>query len=180
MKRTLIIAALLFSALAGWRMLTPAPPTLVETGDSVRFGPPPEIVFQKAFWRRPGAADEILHAERREQQDGSWQWFIQVRPSAELVSHLITDNAFGLSTQPRSLTSSIKNAPKWFPQLEKALTNASGSFCLHFDREAGLITATDSGGGFRPGAPEPRIVSQTAETAAGRLPRHLPPNPPKP
>ncbi len=178
MKRTLIIFALLLSALAGWQWLTPSAPAEAESGESARHGPPPEIVFQKAFWRRPGPQDEILHAERCEQQDGSWQWFIQVRPSPALVKHLITENAFGLNSKASAVN--INDAPAWFPVLKQAQCSPTSHFCLHFDREANLLTATDSGGGFRPGAPEPKIVSQASETAAGRLPRHMPPNPPKP
>ena len=61
-----------------------------------------EAVFQRAFWRRPGAGDRILHAERRDWKDAGaavqkWQWFVAVAPSPEFRRWLLEDNPFELA-----------------------------------------------------------------------------------
>lgn len=140
-------------------------------------------VFQKAFWKRPTAGDQILHAERREWADSDgvqrWQWFIAVKPSAELVKHLRDDNAFNLV--PATSSTRSPDAPDWFrfvPAEVTILHAPGGNMRLAFSKQDNLLYATDSGGGFQPGAPAPvkPLQSQQA-TSTGRLPTTPPPNP---
>jgi hypothetical protein len=145
----------------------------------------PVEVFQKAFWKRPAAADTILHAERREWSDANgltqWQWFIAVQPSPELVKHLREDNAFGLV--PGTRWPELKDAPSWFsPGAEsgQVLRSPSGSMLLWFRQSDGQLFATDAGGGFRPGAPVPAGAAAATALTTGRLPDGPPPNPLKP
>lgn len=139
------------------------------------------LVFERAFWKRPGSADEILHAERREWVDGGglqkWQWFIVVRPSDDLARHLRTNNAFGLSAEARATLPA--DAPEWFrheaDHLE-VMKAPGGRMTLAFSRD-GLLYGTDSGGGFYPGKPLAERVAETASTPSGRLPTSPPPAP---
>ena len=75
-----------------------------------------EEIFKRAFWRRPGKDDEILHAERHEWRDGDglqrWQWFLVVKASPQLIKDLRDDNAFGLV--PGAAGSLNPEAPSWF------------------------------------------------------------------
>ncbi len=151
-------------------------------------GPPtntvtdPVAVFQKAFWKRPSAADEILHAERREWHDADgvsrWQWFIGVKPSAALVEHLITANAFMLAPASAGKGAAPRppaGAPDWFPaEAPETFANAAGSFLVLWDKERNILHATDGGTGFRPGAPEP-AKPVPAAPSEGRLPATPPP-----
>ena len=144
----------------------------------------PAVVFQKAFWKRPVPEDQILQAERREWQDttglSKWQWFISVKPSAPLVDHLVRDNAFGLSTSHDSRFDTTAAAPSWFPTKTtpgtQILTSGNGTFTLLWDKENNHLHATDSGTGFRPGAPEPGQPVASARPV-GRLPPTPPPKP---
>ena len=145
----------------------------------------PVEVFQKAFWKRPAPSDKILHAERREWSDANgiiqWQWFLKVQPSPELVKHLREDNAFGLV--PGMATAALADDPPWFsPQVEDVdvLRSPSGSMRLLFSKTDGLLYATDTGGGFRPGTPERSDTAAATPATTGRLPGQPPPNPLKP
>jgi len=193
MKTLIVIATALAVGFIGWRMASPdktphkvhkivstySPPTSTVTD--------PALVFQKAFWKRPTPEDQILHAERREWQDkdglSKWQWFIAVKPSPALVDHLITDNAFMLTVAPHSNGAASRqqdqSTPQWFAQpteTHQVLTNPNGTFHLLWDKKKNLLHATDSGSGFRPGAPEP-AKAITASQPEGRLPTTPPPKP---
>lgn len=186
MKRLLISLTALIVAAVGWHLASPkSEKSDLSDSPDHSFPKPtstftdPALVFQKAFWKRPTAEDEILHAERREWQDkdglSKWQWFIAVKPSPALVDHLITDNAFMLT--PRSGGYENAEAPKWFPtEAPQTFANPNGTFCILWDKEANLLHATDSGNGFRPGAPEP-VRAITATQPEGRLPTTPPPKP---
>lgn len=139
----------------------------------------PELVFQKALWRRPSEQDRILQAERREwvEEDSvtKWEWFLEVEPSKELRSYLWEENAFSLremKTQPPKLV----QVPEWFrfdPASTVRLGSDDGSMDLYFlpDR----IFATGKGGGFREGAERPiRKKSATQKPTTGRLPNRSP------
>ncbi len=185
MKAFLVISAVLIVGLIGWRMASPEKTSDRSHTTSLTYNSPPPTttntnpteVFQKAFWKQPTPEDEILRAERKEWADNSglskWQWFLSVKPSAALVEHLITQNAFMLrrSEPPSKL-------PEGFPESAKGYetySNASGAFWILWNKEENLLHATDSGSGFRPGAPEPvkAVVSTPPE---GRLPVTPPPN----
>lgn len=190
MKAAVIVTTVLALGWLGWFLASPTSgladrPDLSDLADSA---PPtttltdPAAVFQKAFWKRPTANDKILHAERREWADGAgvqkWQWFIAVKPSAELVQHLIADNAFSLTRTDRRGPAAER--PGWFPESaddHEVFASASGTFTLLRDRNTGLLYATDSGGGFRPGAPEPVLAPAVQTASAGRLPTTPPPKP---
>jgi len=144
----------------------------------------PAEVFQKAFWKRPAADDTILHAERREwkTEEGvsKWQWFISVRPGHDLVGHLIKENAFMLAKLEEGDILPPQEPPEWFPASKEGcevFANASKSFRLLWDREKNLLHATDSGGGFQPGAPQPAKPVSVSANTPGRLPLTPPPNP---
>ena len=142
----------------------------------------PAVVFEKAFGKRPSNDDQILHAERLEWKDASgiskWQWFITVEPSKALLDHLITQNAFSLT--PVKNTKNNPEAPKWFPGSKasfEAFTNSSGTFTVFWDKARNLLHATDSGRGFRPGAPQPLTAPIASQQPQGRLPSTPPPKP---
>lgn len=119
-----------------------------------------EEVFRKAFWQHPGEEDRILHAERREWADAGglrkWQWFIVVDASPALLKRLRDDNVFDLKRQ--ATRPAFSHPPDWFRIPDTGvefMTSAGGGFCLILDETGNRIHATDSGTGFRPGAPEP-------------------------
>lgn len=115
-------------------------------------------VFQRAFWRRPGSGDRILHAERKEWSDATgvqkWQWFIVVDPSPEFRRWLIEDNPFELAALASGGEEvAVENAPKWFPGLDARAAlaqyrNRGGRMIVLLDRKSGRIFATDGGSGF--------------------------------
>jgi hypothetical protein len=135
-------------------------------------------VFEKAFWKHPTADDHILHAERREWSDAAgvqkWQWFIAVQPSPQLVKHLRDDNAFNLVPATEAL---IDSAPSWFATGGKVLQSLQGNMRLIFNDKANTLYATDSGGGFKAGAPEPAKNIPPTASVPSRLPPTPPPNP---
>lgn len=140
-------------------------------------------VFKRAFWRRPGPNDTILHAERREWSgpDGvdRWQWFIAVEPSPELVKRLIEDNAFNLV--PTKAPPEIQDAPDWFefpPSKFEVFAAPHGNMCFFYRKTGNLLHACDAGGGFHPGAPEPVAPVSPPSAPPGRLSGTPPPNPP--
>ena len=151
-----------------WRQ---APPTKTVT-DS-------EAVFKRAFWRRPGPGDEILHAERHEWSDAEglqrWQWFLVVKASPELIKDLRDDNAFGLV--PGATVSLNPEAPDWFvinPDDFSLFQSPQTGMRLMFSKAGHTLYATDSGRGFTKGAPEPSPPIPQAPVP-GRLPAARPP-----
>ncbi len=121
----------------------------------------PAEVFRRAFWRHPTDADHILHAERRvNPDDNSWQWFIQLHPSPELLAALRDPDTLGLSAlppgqTPRSWTIPSEPPPAWFPAHDSL---ADETFEIRRGPASGLTTlyrahdntlfATDHGTGF--------------------------------
>jgi hypothetical protein len=138
-----------------------------------------EEIFKRAFWRRPGKDDEILHAERHEWRDGDglqrWQWFLVVKASPQLIKDLRDDNAFGLV--PGAAGTLNPEAPSWFvfkPDEFSIFQSPHAGMRLIFSKTDNVLYATDSGRGFTKGAPEP--AKQAAPpTASGRLPTTPPP-----
>ena len=149
------------------------PPTLTKT-DS-------EEIFKKAFWQRPAADDEILHAVRHEWNDEGgllrWQWFLVVKASPGLITYLREDNAFGLV--PASSAPPGSEVPAWFrydPGEVELLQSPQSSMQLIFSNHDNTLYATASGRGFTRGAPESPPAAQGAPSA-GRLPTTPPPRP---
>lgn len=152
-----------------------------------RSGPPTKTVtdageiFKRAFWRRPGDGDEILHAERHEWSDADglqrWQWFLVVKGSPGLIKYLRDDNAFGLVAA--NSAPATAEAPAWFQinQEEVVLLQSPQSgMRLMFCKSDNTLYATASGRGFSKGAAEPPARTQGAP-APGRIPTTLPPQP---
>jgi hypothetical protein len=147
----------------------------------------PVKIFQRAFWATPTSEDKILHAERREWSgpDGveKWQWFLVVEPSPALLKRLRDDNAFGLIPAPSAID--ILNAPNWFQfkrEEVSVLKSPQAKLQLIFSKDNRTLYATDSGLGFRPGAPEqiPKMQPSSSAPSSGRLPITPPPRPKAP
>ncbi len=189
----LLIAAVVVAGggFAVWRFMPAKPPLPVAVTVAADPGPAPDVktvdpvaVFQRAFWKRPSAADKILNAERREWQDeGSvsrWQWFLEVEPSPEIVRYLRDENAFLLT--PAKTASLPANAPAWFIKDTagaRILTAPRGGMQLIFTAGDAKLYATDSGGGFRSGTPE-KAPALAGDNGKGRLPSSPPPPRAKP
>lgn len=190
-SRKFILAAVVASSAFGWAELrrlrsmesTPAPAK--RSHIAWRQGAPTKTVtdsaeiFKRAFWRRPGNEDQILHAERHEWSDAEgllrWQWFLVVKASPELIKDLRDDNAFGLVSA--SSVSSNPEAPDWFvfkPDEFSIFQSPQSGMKLMFSKTDNTLYATDSGRGFTKGAPESDKPIQQAPTL-GRLPTTLPP-----
>ena len=115
-------------------------------------------VFQRAFWRRPGANDHILHAERIEWSDpqtgvAKWQWFIALKPGAEFKTWLREKNPFTLAPAASFQAPADTRRPAWFPATGSAddheiLRGDTMSILLTHD--GGRMYATASGHGFAP------------------------------
>jgi hypothetical protein len=139
----------------------------------------PTLVFQKAFWKRPGEQDRILQAERREWRENGeithWQWFIELEPSPAIVSYLKEQNAFGLA---RTKTANIpKGAPKWFSNKTEGtqiLQAPGGTMQLIFLPENQKLYATGSGKGFTKGTPELAANNPRSPQPASRIPTTSP------
>jgi hypothetical protein len=139
-------------------------------------------IFKRAFWRRPTAEDKILHAERREWTDDDglekWQWFLAVEPSTALLNYLRKDNPFSLV--PLGTAPEIEDAPAWFTfqgDEVDSLHAPHGRMLLIFSKTNYLLLATDSGGGFYPGAQEPMEQTPVIQSSSGRFPSMPPPHP---
>lgn len=142
----------------------------------------PVKIFQRAFWASPTSEDKILHAERREWSgaDGleKWEWFLVVEPSPALLKRLRDDNAFGLI--PAASAAATANAPGWFRfdgDEVHVLKSPQAKLQLIFSRDHRTLYATDTGLGFRPGAPEPTQSTPQQAPVPGRLPTTPPPRP---
>ena len=187
-SRILSLVAVLLLLWLGWYWMRahraphvdqPSPEGAQSGANSVQNDP--VKIFQRAFWASPTDEDTILHAERREWSDGEgvlkWEWFLVVEPSPALLKRLLDDNAFGL-VQAKS-AADIAHAPKWFAfdANESAVMKSPHSdMQLVFSRDNKVLHATDSGLGFRPGAPEP-VKQAPPPSASGRLPTTPPPIP---
>jgi hypothetical protein len=194
MRRRVVIVVTLLAVLLLWLVWRwqdgrRKPPVEQPSLEAPKVDPPTKVesdpvkVFQRAFWASPTDDDEILHAERREWSDTQgvrkWQWFLVVEPSAALLKRLRDDNAFGLA--PASSAADIADAPKWFAFDAKEIVvmkSPSSEMQLIFSKGGKLLHATDSGLGFRPGAPEPaKQAPLSSAPAPGRLPSTPPPTP---
>jgi hypothetical protein len=178
-----VVAAAVIGAV--WKFRLSSAPARTASGNDK--STPPSVlladkteVFQKAFWKRPGPLDEIMHAERREWLGDAgvsrWQWFLVVRPSPELLRHVKEDNVFSLRAVPGIAVPS--QAPEWFPTVFENATcfqSASGSMKLVFSNHDEWIYATDEGGGFQAGAPEAKPMEPGRPAQTGRLPAVPPP-----
>ncbi len=173
MKRKLILllaaAAVLLSGLVTIRHLARRPqpaelPVVTQSagpGQSVAITRSPEEIFRRAFWRRPTAADRIVHADRREWSDPDrgvqrWEWFLQVRPSVALLRTLRDPATFGLlpSTTPHAPIKPF-SAPAWFPSVAQLagcqiLQSPAGGLTVYYRAADNVLFATDAGRGFAP------------------------------
>jgi len=153
--------ALLAVYLASARRSIPEPPptaaTVVPTPVTVVSDAAPDAtvdpaeVFRRAFWKRPGAEDHILHADQQEWQDDEgrtrWQWSIAVRPGAGLKTYLAS-NPFALVAAD---TVVLADQPAWFPASAGGLDlqRSPASHLVHlWDPVTGVLYATDRGGGL--------------------------------
>lgn len=138
-----------------------------------------EVIFKRAFWRRPSEEDQILHAERHEWSDEDglqrWQWFLVVKASPGLIKDLRDDNAFGL--MPGFSGPSSPEAPAWFvfkPDDFSIFQSPQTGLRLMFSKVDNTLYATDSGRGFTKGAPEPAKPTKQV-SGPERLPARMPP-----
>jgi hypothetical protein len=112
-------------------------------------------VFRRAFWRQPSTADHILQADRRvDPDDGSWQWFIQLHPSPELLAALRDPENLGLlpTTSPRAL-SDAGDIPDWFspaalPIDFEILQSPATALTVLYRAADNTLFATDHGPAF--------------------------------
>jgi hypothetical protein len=139
-------------------------------------------VFKRAFWRRPSAQDEILHAVRHEWSDADglarWQWFIVVKASPRLIKDLRDNNSFGLV--PAASGPAAAESPDWFefnPVQVSEIQSPDARLRLMFSKADNTLYATASGGGFTKGAPEPLPPAIQSAPSIGRLPSYSPPTP---
>lgn len=140
-------------------------------------------IFKKAFWQRPTAGDQILHAERHEWREAEgvtkWQWFIVVKASPELLKYLRDDNAFGLIPADSALLPDDK--PAWFsfnPSEVMVLKSPRGKMQLVFKTHDNTLYASDSGSGLQPAVTAPVAPRKTGQQpSTGRLPATPPPTP---
>ena len=191
-KLSVLLIALGIGMLAclGWRVLDSRREPSLDPAASPRWksAPPTSVendrekIFQRALWANPTSEDHILHAERREWKDADgvqkWQWFLVVEPSTALLKRLRDDNAFGLV--PAAAASLPADAPDWFdfkPDDVSILKSPQTKLQLIFSKDHHTLYATDTGRGFRAGAPEP-IPPAPQAPVPGRLPTTHPPKPP--
>ncbi len=197
MSSRFVIGAALVSvlAVAGWSAFGPAsspPPPAAAAARTEASGPAkpvlkpeaePAEVFRRAFWKRPGPDDYILHAERRELAGAGgshkWRWFLVLKASPGLLTYLRQENAFGLRPAASPLVPPPE-APAWFSFPEndfKTYGSRTGSMRLSFANDGNLLYATGEGGAFAPGVPEaPAATPVQTETSSGRLPSGPPPS----
>lgn len=132
------------------------PPTTTSTTD-------PAEVFRRAFWRQPTSADQILQAERRvDPANDSWQWFIQLHPSPEILAALRNPENLGLRTlptdeDPRPWPITPVAPPAWFPAVEsldpehfKICQSPSTGLTILYREADNMLFSTDHGAGFAP------------------------------
>lgn len=198
MRKLLLILAIIAAALLlwlGWGWLDARRKPSVDKPSIAawKVDPPTKIdndpvkIFQRAFWANPTNEDKILHAERREWSDADgvqkWQWFLVVEPSPALLKRLRDDNAFGLA--PATSATVITGAPAWFvfkSEEVSVLKAPQAKLELIFSKDNRTFYASDSGLGFRRGAPEqiPKTPPSSSAPSSGRLPITPPPRPKAP
>lgn len=188
LRLTLLLVLTALTVLGGlaWRSFHGEEKSSAAAAPPVWQGEPPTLsmtdageIFKKAFWRRPGPEDEILHAVRHEWSDEDgllrWQWFLVLKASPGLVRYLRDENAFGLVAG--SAVVEDTTMPSWFrfDPTEVAVLQAPGAgMRLMFSNHDNTLYATASGRGFTRGAPEPPPTVQ-GDSAPGRLPPSSPP-----
>ena len=190
----LLLPAVALTAAAGWYGRGSRQPEPAPAGETLplRAGPPPSriltdpaAVFTRAFRREPAAGDVIAHAERQEWSDAGgvtkWAWFLEVNASPELLKYLVADNSFGLVPGPAGALP--EGRPSWLsydPAGVRVFRSPRGNLRLILSKQGNKLFATDSGSGFRRGAPAP-VAADSAITrqapAPGRLPATSPPKP---
>lgn len=158
-----------------------APPIIWQGAPPTRTVTDAEEVFKRAFWRRPSAEDEILHAERHEWSDAGglvrWQWFLVVKPSPGLLKDLRDHNSFGMV--PAASVAAVSEVPVWFafkPGDVVEMRSPDSSLRLMFGKSDTPLYAASSGHGFTKGEPEPPAPAQGAPDP-GRIPTTSPPKP---
>ena len=118
----------------------------------------PAIVFQRAFWRRPGSDVRILGGERREWNERGavqkWQWCLALDTTPEFRRWLLEQNPFELALSRGPVdTGRFDALPAWFPaaaELSRLTTyrvRGSGLTVL-LEAKSGRVFALDTGGGF--------------------------------
>ena len=154
----------------GWWVLRPdvsieeptAPAIAIAVPDlELKLQGDPTEVFQRAFWRRPSAEDQIVNAERRhwlgrETEDGveKWQWFIEVKPGPEFTDWLLRENPFDLElVSAENVRTELTTPPDWMPGARELVRfthyrKRGGNFHVFYDPTQRRIYATDQGGGF--------------------------------
>jgi hypothetical protein len=181
----LLLSAILMAALAAsaWFLFraqksTPTPETT--PGETLEKSFPPELVFRRAFWRRPAPEDRILHASRREWSDAQgvtrWQAFLAVEPGPTLREWLAT-NPFSLATVP-SLAREIPNPPEWFPKKLDGFTiqqSPIGNMVILTAGSGSTVYFTDHGQGFARPAATTAPPPASSPAPQNRLPNAPPP-----
>jgi hypothetical protein len=186
MPRLLLISAtILLLALGAWlafRAMRPAPLPETAPGESLEKSFPPELVFRRAFWRRPAPEDRILHADRREWSDSGgvtrWQAFLAVEPGPALREWLAT-NPFSLAAVP-SPSRDIPNPPAWFPKKTGGFTiqqSPIGNMLLLTAPGGSPVYFTDHGQGFTRPAATNAPPPASSPVPQNRLPNAPPPIP---
>lgn len=130
----------------------PAPIPQVVDGGTLKTSADPAEIFQRAFWKRPGTEDKILHAERREWVSDStgvrqWQWFLMLEPPAGFIAAQLER----FSLKAGSWTPGAAAMPAWFQKAVKpgTATHTSPDGALTLIAMAdGRVLATGTGGGF--------------------------------
>ncbi len=137
---------------------TPAPKAIPAAGtESVERDA--TLVFQRAFWRRPGPDVRILGGERREWADGAaglqkWAWFTALEAKPEFRQWLIEQNPFELSRADAPVDPARYGAlPTWFPAAARwsdltTYRTRGGGMVVFLDEKSGRIYAADFGSGF--------------------------------
>jgi len=186
MPSRLIFSATLIAALAvgAWfffRVQRPVEKPDSASRETLEKSFPPELVFRRAFWRRPAPEDRILHASRREWSDAQgvtrWQAFLAVEPGPTLREWLAT-NPFSLATVP-SLAREIPNPPEWFPKKLDGFTihqSPIGNMVILTAPGGSPVYFTDHGKGFARPAETP-VPAQPSPMPSNRLPNAPPPIP---
>jgi hypothetical protein len=187
MPSRLIFSATLIAALAvgAWfffRVQRPVEKPDSASRETLQKSFPPELVFRRAFWRRPTPEDRILHADRREWSDSGgvtrWQAFLAVEPGPTLRAWLAT-NPFSLATVP-SPSREIPNPPVWFPKKTDGFTiqqSPIGNMLLLTAPGGSPVYFTDHGQGFTRPAATNAPPPASSPAPQNRLPNAPPPIP---
>ena len=186
MSRVLLISnTFLLLALGIWlafRALRPEPPPASVPGENLQQNFPPELVFARAFWRRPAEGDRILHADRREWSDSGgvtrWQAFLAIEPGPALRDWLAT-NPFSLAKVPAA-SRETPNPPAWFPRKTEDFTiqqSLIGNMLILTAPGGSPVYFTDHGQGFTRPAASNSAPPVSNPPPPNRLPASPPPRP---